>query len=1011
MRLHLNTTGMRYTLCYAAVLLGIVALLIGCPDSMGNDDNNGGNDDAIGTPTEATRVQSAASGAITIDTITLNWAVPSDTVGLLGVTISEENNAGSLSDSVAVDADATTYQVTDLEAGTAYTFTITTRYSDVGKNNSVAIVAMTALSTEVQRVALVVSETTSDSVTIAWEDPADTDGYTGVTISAVSTVGDLDMNMPRTVAQGTNTLTISDLAAETEYMLMLTFTTEYSTDKGSSSDHTIPVTTQSTLVTNVIASTITSDSVTLSWDDPEDTVGYTGVTISATATVGDLDMNIPRTVAKDTNTLTISNLAAEAEYMLVLTFTTEYSTNKGSSSNYTIPVTTQSNYITAFVPSTITAITITLSWANPEDRVGYAGVTISANPAHGDLSNEIQINASQGSIFGQLAVTGLTAATEYMFTIAARYTGGKTAGADATITVTSALPIDADNDNLIDITSVERLYNIRYNLDLSDGRYKSSAHDVGIQCGTAENTDCVGYELIHNLDFASADSYQSGIVNTNWRPQDSSGMILTQENASSATNAGWEPIGDIGNSFATTFEGNGYTISNLYARNTNNSTPLTGISLFGIIRSTATINTVGIVDASVYGGNAEFERVGGLVGFNGGTINASYTIDSTADGGAGDTDHVGGLVGQNASGTITASYATGSMVHGGMGNDNVGGLVGQNASGTITASYASGSTVDGGMGNDFVGGLLGLNSGSISASYVTNSTAIGSVGSDFVGGLVGNNHGPIIASYATGSTADGGMEDDNVGGLVGHNGIYSVIIASYASSGTADGGMGGDAVGGLVGDNDIGTIIASYASGTANGGANNTDTDSVGGLVGDNSVYGTIIASYATAAANGGTGGGSNDSVGSLVGRNTATLDTTTATGTVTASYGFGTTDNVGTAGLSQGPDGRPTDDTVASGTLLAGAALLLAPDPSDTTNTAVAAAWNQASSNTAGVWHFGTATDIPTLRYADYDGGGDIYGCGSDSMATIVIPDSVPDGAGGTIAVNCGTTLLPGQR
>ena len=148
------------------------------------------------------------------------------------------------------------------------------------------------------------------------------------------------------------------------------------------------------------------------------------------------------------------------------------------------------------------------------------------------------------------------------------------------------------------------------------------------------------------------------------------------------------------------------------------------------------------------------------------------------------------------------------------------------------------------------------------------------------------------------------------------------------------------------------------------------------------------------------------------VGRNTTTLGSSIFTGTITASYGFGTTANVDTAGLSQGADGRPSDDTVDSTSGSTGAALLLAPDDSDSTNTAVAAAWNETSSNTAGAWHFGSTTDIPVLRYADYDGDGDgdTYGYGSDSTATIVIPDSVPDGAGGTIDIACGTTLLPGQ-
>ena len=900
-RLHLkqnNTTGIRCTLCYAAVVLGIVALLIGCPDSMGNDDNNGGNDDAIGTPTEATRVQSAASGAITIDTITLNWAVPTDTVGLLGVTISEENNAGSLSDSVAVDADATTYTVTDLEAGTAYVFTITTRYTASGKNNSIAIMAMTALSTEVQRVALVVSETTSDSVTLSWEDPADTDGYTGVTISTASTVGDLDMNMPRTVAQGTNTLTISDLAAETEYMLMLTFTTEYSTDKGSSSDHTIPVATQSTLVTNVIASTITSDSVTLSWDDPEDTVGYTGVTISATATVG--DFSAPATMGVGTNTLTISNLAAETPYTLTLTFTTAYSDGKnGGSSEHSVEFITQSNYITAFVPSTITATTITLSWANPEDRVEYAGVTISANPAHGDLSNEIQINASSGSMFGQLAVTGLTVGTEYMFTIAARYTGGKTAGADATITVTSAPPIDTDNDNLIDITSVERLYNIRYNLDLSDGRYKTNAHDAGIRCGSAQNTDCIGYELIHNLDFASADSYQSGIVNTNWRPQDSSGMVLTQENASSAINAGWEPIGscntntgnhdtvscddDDDTPFATYFEGNGYTISNLYARNTT-ANDGSGIGLFGITADGATIRSIGVQHIALYGDKSS-DRVGGIAGQHAGTIVGSY-VSGRVTGNAPLTN-IGGLVGYS-SGTIIASYAAVAVSSNGL-NGIAGGLAGHTAADTIIASYASGT---------------------------------------------------VIGSLDTG---------ERIGGLVGlHNGDSTT--ATYAS-GAVDGIDDLDIVGGLI-SSGSGNIIASYASGSVNGG---------GGFAG---ALGTFLSSR-----------------------------------DVHASYGFG---SIAMGVLGSAGTAKPTVDGTPGTAAITMATQLTAINAGDI--------WNDADNDTLNAWDFGTAAQPPALRYADYDGAdNDDYICGDNSVLT-GIPSMVA-GPGGPIPVDCGTTLLPGQR
>ena len=139
------------------------------------------------------------------------------------------------------------------------------------------------------------------------------------------------------------------------------------------------------------------------------------------------------------------------------------------------------------------------------------------------------------------------------------------------------LPVDVDGDGLIDITSLDRLNSIRYNPDLNDGRYRSSATDSGVRCGIAQDIDCMGYELIFDLDFANRVHYESGIVNVDWRPQDSSGTAIAQADADSATNAGWRPIaysemvtadGEVDDAdytpFDTLFDGKHYTIRNLY---------------------------------------------------------------------------------------------------------------------------------------------------------------------------------------------------------------------------------------------------------------------------------------------------------------------------------------------------------------------------------------------------------------------------------------------------------------
>ena len=263
----------------------------------------------------------------------------------------------------------------------------------------------------------------------------------------------------------------------------------------------------------------------------------------------------------------------------------------------------------------------------------------------------------------------------------------------------------------------------------------------------------------------------------------------------------------IGNSttpFTGRFNGNGYTISNLFI-----STSGDCVGLLAYTSSTAILSNIHLTNVNVTGGS----YVGGLVGQNSGTITSSYATGSVTGSNTG--VFTGGLVGQNYIGTISNSYSTATVV----GHFYVGGLVGRNYAGyditgiaTISNCYATGTVTGtpagGGNYSNYVGGLVGENSGggidpegnqipnSGGQANIENCYAQGAVsGTQFIGGLVGKNYADqgsasISKCYAVGSvtghTDPGGLVGLNLDGSVS-NSYWDTDTSGQSSS---DGGTG-----------------------------------------------------------------------------------------------------------------------------------------------------------------------------------------------------------------------------
>ena len=390
---------------------------------------------------------------------------------------------------------------------------------------------------------------------------------------------------------------------------------------------------------------------------------------------------------------------------------------------------------------------------------------------------------------------------------------------------------DADQDGLIEISSLAQLNAMRYDPNgngVTPAPIYAAAFPNAMPGMGCPYPGCTGYELIADLDF-----------DTNGNGEADAGDVYWNDGA------GWDPIGDWAHKFTANFDGNNHTIANLYI----NRSDTDRVGLFGFVSgydSGSGIKRVGLVSANVSGN----EYVGGRAGkARGGSVVQVRLESATVNG----NKYVGGLVGMCDGGvSISNSYTTGNV----SGGNAVGGLVGRYLNGVISGSYATGSV----SGSGAVGGLVGRTySGSIIASYATGSVS----GGFAVGGLIGYDNSitaAIIASYATGSVSGSG---DYVGGLVGSS--EGTISASYATGSVSGGGR---AIGGLVGKKVSGSVAASYAIGRV---STSSDTIYIGGLLGyDES--GDITASYWDTQTT-----GQADSYGGI-GKTTAELQSPTST-------------------------------------------------------------------------------------------------------------------------------------
>ena len=286
--------------------------------------------------------------------------------------------------------------------------------------------------------------------------------------------------------------------------------------------------------------------------------------------------------------------------------------------------------------------------------------------------------------------------------------------------------------------------------------------------------------------------------------------------------------------FTGSFNGNGFTISDLFIDRTRET-----IGLFGLAGLSAVITNVKFSSADISGNTSKY--TGGVVGHLMGRLegilmngsvdsNSSFglggvvgnlaysvgrelelSVDSTVSG----NQDVGGIAGNVVGSHLFGLKSKGTVTST---NRNVGGMFGE-AITTYSADLRSYANVTGNA--NFVGGIAG-DSRDLNLLRVYSSGTI--TGVDFVGGILGDTYATVIEDLRNKNTVIG---VNNVGGVFG-GAYYGNLERAIAENNVS----GNDKVGGIVGNDESNNLWRTLDAGTITDLDAPTTSNDVGGFVG-----------------------------------------------------------------------------------------------------------------------------------------------------------------------------------
>ncbi|QXP55255.1 fibronectin type III domain-containing protein [Cellulophaga sp. HaHa_2_95] len=340
--------------------------------------------------------------ATTETTTNLSWTAATDNIGVSNYEVFQDGI------SVGLTGGATSFVVTNLNPETTYTYTISAidNSNNVSvQSSSVEVTTLTLSDTEIPSMptGIVADNITTTGISLNWTAATDNVAVTDYEV--------FQEGVSIGFTGGATTYAVSGLAPETTYNFTIAAIDAAANSSAQSNNLlvttlTLPDTEAPTVPTALIASSITTTSITLNWTAATDNVAVTDYEV--------FQEGVSLGLSGGTTTFFVDGLTPETAYNFTVTALDAASNTSGQSTSVSvntlaIPDTEAPTIPTNLVADNITTTSVNLSWTAATDNTEVVDYEI--------FQDGVAIGLSSGSVV--FAVNGLTPETTYNFTITA----------------------------------------------------------------------------------------------------------------------------------------------------------------------------------------------------------------------------------------------------------------------------------------------------------------------------------------------------------------------------------------------------------------------------------------------------------------------------------------------------------------------------------------------------------------------------------------------------------------